>query len=100
MPVPALALLLLVNLVTIFGFRGDKRRAAAGAWRVPEAGLLGLAAIGGTPGALLASRLFRHKTRKQPFATHALSSSTRCGRAWSPVPSNGCGPAPALISAS
>ena len=64
--------LLLVNVVTMFGFWEDKRRAVAGAWRVPESTLLGLAAIGGTPGALLACRLFRHKTRKQPFATLLL----------------------------
>ena len=72
MLVAGLLLLLLVNLVTIFRFWDDKRRAAAGAWRVPESSLLGLAAIGGTPGALLACRLFRHKTRKQPFATLLL----------------------------
>ncbi|HEX8449775.1 MAG TPA: DUF1294 domain-containing protein [Allosphingosinicella sp.] len=64
-----LALLLLVNLVTVFRFWDDKRRAVAGQWRIPESTLLGLAAIGGTPGAVLACRLFRHKTRKQPFAT-------------------------------
>ena len=72
MTIPVLALLLVVNLVTVFRFWEDKRRAAAGAWRVPESTLLGLAAIGGTPGALLACRLFRHKTRKQPFATLLL----------------------------
>lgn len=69
---PGLAWLLLINLVTLLRFREDKRRAAAGAWRVPETSLLGLAALGGTPGALLACRLFRHKTRKQPFATLLL----------------------------
>ena len=72
MAFPLLALLLLVNLVTMFRFWEDKRRALAGAWRVPESTLLGLAAIGGTPGALLACRLFRHKTRKQPFASLLL----------------------------
>ncbi len=65
-------LLLLVNLLTMFRFWDDKRRAVSGEWRVPESTLLGLAAIGGTPGALLACRLFRHKTRKQPFATLLL----------------------------
>ena len=72
MAVAILALLLLVNLVTVFNFWDDKRRAVAGQWRIPESTLLGLAALGGTPGAVLASRLFRHKTRKQPFATLLL----------------------------
>ena len=71
-PSAILFLLLLVNLLTIFSFWDDKQRAVAGVWRVPESSLLGLAAIGGTPGALLACRLFRHKTRKQPFATLLL----------------------------
>ena len=50
-------------------FHQDKQRAVAGAHRIPEANLLGLALIGGTPGAFLARHLFRHKTRKQPFTT-------------------------------
>ena len=49
-------------------FHHDKQRAIAGERRVPEANLLGLALIGGTPGAFLARHLFRHKTRKQPFS--------------------------------
>ncbi|HSI18616.1 MAG TPA: DUF1294 domain-containing protein, partial [Sphingomonas sp.] len=50
----------------------DKRSAAAGGRRIPEASLLGLALIGGSPGALLARRWFRHKTRKEPFSTQLL----------------------------
>lgn len=61
--------LVAVNLLTILRFHQDKRRAVAGARRIPEADLLGLALIGGTPGAFLARLLFRHKTRKQPFST-------------------------------
>jgi uncharacterized membrane protein YsdA (DUF1294 family) len=61
--------LLLLNLVTMLRFWQDKQRAKAGERRIPEADLLGLALVGGSPGALLARRLFRHKTRKQPFST-------------------------------
>lgn len=61
-----------LNLATfvIFGF--DKAAAAdkvnRGRSRVPERALLTLAALGGSPGALLARPVFRHKTRKQPFS--------------------------------
>ena len=64
--------LLLVNLLTIFRFWSDKRRAVAGDRRIPEADLLFLAMIGGSPGALIARRAFRHKTRKEPFSSRLL----------------------------
>jgi uncharacterized membrane protein YsdA (DUF1294 family) len=62
-------LLIVLNLFTILRFWQDKQRAVAGERRIPEADLLGLALIGGSPGALVARRLFRHKTNKQPFST-------------------------------
>ena len=64
--------LLFVNFWTMLRFWQDKRRAMAGTRRIPESDLLGLALIGGSPGALLASKLFRHKTRKEPFSTQLL----------------------------
>ena len=64
--------LLLVNCVTVLRFWQDKMRAQAGERRIPEADLLGLALIGGSPGALLARHLFRDKTRKEPFSTYLL----------------------------
>lgn len=68
----AISLLFGVNALTIALFWFDKRRAVAGDRRVPEADLLLLALLGGTPGALFARRVFRHKTRKEPFSTMLL----------------------------
>jgi uncharacterized membrane protein YsdA (DUF1294 family) len=50
----------------VFGL--DKTLAEARGWRISEAKLLGLALIGGSPGAYAGRHLFRHKTRKQPFS--------------------------------
>lgn len=58
-----------VNLAAFLAYRADKRRAEMGDWRVPERTLLALAALGGWPGANTARQIFRHKTRKEPFAS-------------------------------
>lgn len=63
-----LTYLAVLNLTAFAVFAADKRAAAAGRRRTPEATLLGLAALGGGLGAVAAQRLLRHKTRKQPFA--------------------------------
>ena len=66
---------LVINAVA-FGMMGvDKHRArlrAAGAdertvRRIPEATLIGVAALGGSLGCLLGMRFFRHKTLKPKF---------------------------------
>ena len=59
--------LAVINLATFVIFGLDKAAAADKRPRVPERVLLTLAALGGSPGALLARPVFRHKTRKQPF---------------------------------
>ena len=57
-----------INFAAFAAFGLDKMLAEARAWRISEASLLGLAFIGGSPGAYAGRRLFRHKTRKQPFS--------------------------------
>ena len=59
--------LLAVNVLTFVVFGVDKWKARRGRWRVPEATLLGLAALGGSVGAWLAMQLFHHKTQKKKF---------------------------------
>ena len=52
------------SVITFFVYGLDKRAARRGGWRTPEATLHLLELLGGFPGAFLAQRLFRHKTRK------------------------------------
>lgn len=59
--------LIAVNIITFFAFGIDKGKAKKGAWRIKEATLLGLAAIGGSVGALLGMKVFRHKTKHKKF---------------------------------
>lgn len=63
------AYLAVVNFLTFILFSQDKRAAIAGRRRIPERTLLGLAAVGGSLGAVAAQQMLRHKTRKQPFRT-------------------------------
>jgi len=57
----------LLSIVTFAVYGADKRAAVRGAWRTPEATLHTLALLGGWPGALVAQRVFRHKSRKRSF---------------------------------
>ena len=58
---------LAVNLLTFISYGIDKWKARHNRWRIPEATLLLFAAIGGSIGALLAMRVFRHKTQHKKF---------------------------------
>ena len=64
---PLLAWLVAINLVAFLTYGYDKMIAGTGRMRVPEAVLLGLAAVGGAAGALLGMLLFQHKTSKVSF---------------------------------
>ena len=72
MVLAALCWIAAVNAWTMLRFWQDKKRAIARDRRIPEADLLGLAVIGGSPGAFAARHLFRHKTRKEPFSTRLM----------------------------
>jgi uncharacterized membrane protein YsdA (DUF1294 family) len=62
-----LALSVVASLVSIALYGVDKRAAAVGRRRIPERTLHLTSLIGGWPGAFLAQRVFRHKTRKAGF---------------------------------
>ena len=62
-----LVLYLAASAASVVLYAIDKSAATRGQWRVSESTLHGLALIGGWPGALVAQRLFRHKSRKPSF---------------------------------
>tara|TARA_R110001606_G_scaffold345151_2_gene493957 strand:- start:19553 stop:20182 length:630 start_codon:yes stop_codon:yes gene_type:complete len=57
----------LASVVAFLFYGLDKRAATRGGWRTSEARLHLFELLGGWPGALLAQRVFRHKTRKAEF---------------------------------
>lgn len=59
--------LAVINLLTFIVYGADKRRARKGKWRVPEKTLFLLPLLGGSIGALLGMRVFRHKTKHWYF---------------------------------
>lgn len=56
-----------VNVIAFLAYGIDKRKAQKNQWRISEAKLLMLAAIGGSLGAFLGMYLFHHKTKKWKF---------------------------------
>lgn len=59
--------ILLINLIAFYFYWNDKRRAKINKWRIPENTLLLIALIGGSIGALLGMKVFRHKTKHWKF---------------------------------
>lgn len=59
--------LAIINAVGFLFMLADKRKAKKKAWRIPEATLMGIAAIGGSLGGLLGMYAFRHKTKHPKF---------------------------------
>ena len=59
--------LIAINIVTFIVYGIDKVKAMKGKWRISEATLLILAAIGGSIGALLGMKVWHHKTMHKKF---------------------------------
>lgn len=58
---------LILNFVTMLVYGIDKFMAKKGKWRIPESTLLLLAVWGGSIGAWLGMRVWRHKTQHKKF---------------------------------
>jgi len=69
LPGAGAAVSVLFSLVVFALYRADKSAAIRGARRTPGSTLQIVSLLGGWPGALNAQRVYRHKTRKQPFQT-------------------------------
>lgn len=61
------AYLIIVNAAAFGLMLADKLKAKRGAWRIPEATLMGTALIGGSIGAIAGMNIFRHKTKHPKF---------------------------------
>ena len=58
---------LFISLVAMIVTYADKRKAEKGKWRVPEATLLIISALGGSVFMLISMLIIRHKTKKLKF---------------------------------
>lgn len=56
-----------INVVTFFVYGIDKWKAKHNRWRISEAALLLLAALGGSIGAWIGMKVWHHKTQHKKF---------------------------------
>ena len=59
--------LLAINMFAFFLYGIDKWKAKRSKWRIPEITLLSIAVIGGSIGAWLGMKVWRHKTMHKKF---------------------------------
>ena len=60
-------ILLAINIIAFIAYGIDKLKAKKGQWRIPESTLLLLAVLGGSIGAWMGTRIWRHKTMHKKF---------------------------------
>ncbi|MBW3567747.1 MAG: cold shock and DUF1294 domain-containing protein [Proteobacteria bacterium] len=71
---------LAMSVIACVMYAVDKAAAQAGKWRTAEDTLQLVALLGGWPGALVAQRLFRHKSRKTSFQFNFwITVALNCG---------------------
>ena len=58
---------IIINVITLMMYGIDKWKAKHSKWRIPEATLLIMAAVGGSIGAWMGIKLFHHKTLHKKF---------------------------------
>ena len=56
-----------INIIAFITFGIDKWKATHDRWRISEKTLFGLTFIGGSVGAILGMRIYRHKTKHRTF---------------------------------
>ncbi|WP_404456388.1 DUF1294 domain-containing protein [Virgibacillus necropolis] len=59
--------LVIINIIAFILMGIDKRRAIKHKWRISEKTLLVTAIVGGSIGAIVGMRMFRHKTKHRLF---------------------------------
>lgn len=64
---PLLVYLLIINALGFVLMLADKYKAKKNHWRIPEATLLAIAVLGGSPGCLGGMYTVRHKTKHLKF---------------------------------
>jgi uncharacterized membrane protein YsdA (DUF1294 family) len=80
LPLGILVLYAATSLAAAVAYGLDKSAAQHGRWRTAESTLHMLALLGGWPGALVAQRVFRHKSRKPAFrAAFIATVALNCG---------------------
>lgn len=63
----SLAAYAVISIIAFVLYFADKKKAQKNKWRIKEATLLGFGFFGGAIGALLAMKIFRHKTKHWYF---------------------------------